>query len=149
MLLLASQLMQVQYICWCCEFLLLLLLSLKLWASMLYVAVSVPTDAGDPAAVDVYDVPIVLAAAVIPNVIGVPAVVAWYPYFCWRPYFVGGPVVAFIPAFACIPVVARGHELLSSLCCLLLTSLLFWRHCCCLHAYCCWLFCRCWCPFSF
>ncbi len=65
------------------------------------------------------------AAAVIPDVNGVHAVVGllacccWlhycrkHPCFWWRPYCSGGPVVAFIPAIACVHaiVVGPGHAI--------------------------------------
>ncbi len=87
---------------------------------MLFYLRSLPTDSDCPAAVDISDILIVPAAAVILNVngvhaiVGLPACCSWLYYFCqfscfcWRPCCDGGPVVAFIPAVICVPAVAGG-----------------------------------------
>ncbi len=101
--------------CWCpCWMLLssLLFLNFFLFAS------------GGPAAVDIHDVLIVPAAAVISDVNSVPACCCRLHYFCkhlrfcWRPYCFGCPVVALIPvAWICADVGSQAIAVILAVAC--------------------------------
>ncbi len=125
--------------CWCpCWMLLSFLLLLTFLLS----------DAGGPAAVDIHDVPIFPATAVISDVKSVPKCCCWiyyfckHPRFCWRPYCFGRPLVAFIPAVAFFSTVVGSQAIAVILvaCC--------WLHYCFLHTWCWWHSCCCGRPFT-
>jgi hypothetical protein len=96
------------------------------------------SDSVDPAAVDIHDVPIVPATAVISDVNGVPACCCWLHYFaasllllasllCWPPSCLFHSAVVFFSAVVACQAIA---VILAVACCRL--------HYCSLHTCCCW-----------
>jgi hypothetical protein len=104
---------------------LLFLASLLLWISLLLLLVFLSSimfltflsDSGDPAAVDIHDVPIVPATDVISDVNSVPSCYCWLHYFCKHPRFclrlscAGCPLVAVIPVVAFFSAVFGSHAI--------------------------------------